>query len=227
MNNIDTCIYTNICNLHNTKDCDEDCLRYIEIMHLLNKSNIPKNMQKPIDLYPDNVDYDAFVKLKHIKTSIKEWVDDKCFNLYIYSNHTGNGKTSWAIKLLLKYFDSIWAGNGLQVRGLFINVPTFLARLKDFNNIDLQFNELKNTIPNVDLIVWDDISSTKVSDYDNSQLLNYIDQRILNGKSNIFTSNLDGDKLKEILGNRLASRIWNNSIKIELKGKDRRGDIVD
>ena len=35
------------------------------------------------------------------------------------------------------------------------------------------------------------------------------------------------DKLTEILGNRLASRIWNSSIKIELRGKDRRGDIID
>ena len=221
------CIYNNTCNLYNTTECNKDCLRYIEISNLLNKSNIPKHKQKSIDLYPDNVDYESFVKLKHIKNSINEWVNNNTFNLYIYSTHTGNGKTSWAIKLLLKYFDTVWAGNGLKTRGLFINVPSFLSKLKDFNNIDIQFTELKNNISTVDLIVWDDISSTKVSDYDNTQLLNFIDQRILNGKSNIFTSNLDVENLKEVLGNRLASRIWNSSIKIELKGKDRRGDIID
>ena len=221
------CIYNNTCNLYNTKECSEDCLRYIEITNLLNKSNIPKNLMKSLDLYPDNVDYEAFVKLKHIKNSIKDWVSSGNFNLYIYSKHTGNGKTSWAIKLMLKYFNEIWAGNGLQVRGLFINVPVFLAKLKEFSNIDTQFNELKSLIPRVDLIIWDDISSTKISDYDNSQLLNYIDQRILSGKANIFTSNLSGERLLGVLGNRLASRVWNNSIKIELKGKDRRGDIID
>ena len=221
------CIYNKVCNLKETEKCNNECLRYIEITNLLNKSKIPKNMQKTIDLYPDNCDYDSFVKLKHIKESIKEWVNSKEFNLYIYSNHTGNGKTSWAIKLMLKYFDEIWAGNGLQARGLFINVPNFLSKLKEFNTVDVEFNEIKKLIPNVDLIIWDDISSTKVSDYDNSQLLNYIDQRILNGKSNIFTSNVSNDKLTEILGNRLTSRIWNSSIKIELKGKDRRGDIID
>ena len=226
MNN-DNCVYNNVCNLKETEKCSKECLRYIEISNLLVKSKIPKNMQKTIDLYPDNCDYDSFVKLKHIKESIKDWVNSKEFNLYIYSNHTGNGKTSWAVKLMLKYFDEIWAGNGLQTRGLFINVPNFLSKLKQFNTVDSDFEELKRVIPNVDLIIWDDISSTKSSEYDSSQLLNFIDQRMLNGKSNIFTSNINGDRLTEILGNRLASRIWNGSIKIELKGKDRRGDIVD
>ena len=181
-------------------------------------------MQKTIDLYPDNIDYDSFIKLKHIKDSIKEWVDSKEFNLYIYSQHTGNGKTSWAIKLMLKYFDRIWAGNGLQTRGLFISVPNLLSRLKDFNTVDNELSEIKKLIPEVDLIIWDDISSTKMSEYDNSQLLNFIDQRILNGKANIFTSNVSQETLEAVLGNRLASRIWNSSVKIELKGKDRRGE---
>ena len=184
-------------------------------------------MQKSIDLYPDTVDYNSFVKLKNIKNSIKEWVNSKEFNLYIFSTHTGNGKTSWAIKLMLKYFDEVWAGNGLQTRGLFINVPNLLARLKDFNTVDTDLQDIKKLIPEVDLIIWDDISSTKVSDYDSSLLLNFIDQRILNGKANIFTSNVNKETLETVLGNRLASRIWNSSIKIELRGKDRRGDIID
>ena len=221
------CIYNKVCNLHGSEDCGDGCVRYIEITNLLEKSRIPKSMCKTIDLYPDNVDYDSFVKLKHIKDSIKSWVEDNTFNLYIYSNHTGNGKTSWAIKLMLKYFDEIWAGNGLQTRGLFISVPNLLSRLKDFNNKDTELQEIKKLIPEVDLIIWDDISSTKVSDYDNSQLLNFIDQRILSGKSNIFTANVDKETLEKVLGNRLSSRIWNSSIKIELKGKDRRGDIID
>ena len=221
------CIYNKVCTLQDTSTCTSDCLRYVEISNLLNKSRIPVNMQKSIDLYPDTVDYNSFVKLKNIKNSIKEWVNSKEFNLYIFSTHTGNGKTSWAIKLMLKYFDEVWAGNGLQTRGLFINVPNLLARLKDFNTVDTDLQDIKKLIPEVDLIIWDDISSTKVSDYDSSLLLNFIDQRILNGKANIFTSNVNKETLETVLGNRLASRIWNSSIKIELRGKDRRGDIID
>lgn len=224
---METCIYKDVCNLVNTSQCCESCTRYLEISYLLAQSRIPKNMCKSIELYPDNIDYDNFVKLKEIKNSIKQWIDSGEFNLYLYSKHTGNGKTSWAIKLMLKYFDTVWAGNGLKPRALFINVPNLLLRLKDFNNIDADLAEIKKLMLEVDLVIWDDISSTKQSDYDNTQLLNFIDHRILSGKCNIFTSNTDAEQLKEVLGNRLSSRIWNNSIKIELKGKDRRGDIVD
>lgn len=221
------CIYDKVCTLKDTNNCNNDCLRYIEMTTLLQNSGLPKNLWKTIDLYPDNVDYDSFVKLKHIKDNIDELVDNRSFNLYIYSNHTGNGKTSWAVKLMLKYFDRIWAGNGLRTRGLFINVPNLLSRLKNFNNTDTELENIKKLIPKVPLIIWDDISSTKISDYDNSLLLNFIDQRMLNGKANIFTSNVDNTVLEKSLGNRLSSRIWNSSIRIELKGKDRRSGNID
>ena len=42
------------------------------------------------------------------------------------------------------------------------------------------------------------------------------------GKSNIFTSNLGKRELTNALGERLASRICNKSIDIELKGSDKR-----
>ena len=43
-----------------------------------------------------------------------------------------------------------------------------------------------------------------------------------NGKSNIFTSNLEEAKLTAALGERLASRICHKSIDIELHGSDKR-----
>jgi DNA replication protein DnaC len=43
-----------------------------------------------------------------------------------------------------------------------------------------------------------------------------------NGKSNIFTSNLGNKELTNALGERLASRICNKSIDIELHGTDKR-----
>ena len=50
-----------------------------------------------------------------------------------------------------------------------------------------------------------------------------MDQRNLDLKSNIYTGNLDYEQLLESVGNRLASRIWNNSIQVEILGTDRRG----
>ena len=192
--------------------------------YLLYHSQIPKKQQFPISLVPENKDYDNFVYLADIKDDIVNFVNNG-ENLYITSNYTGNGKTSWAIKMLLKYFDSVWSGNGFRIRGVFIHVPTFLNKLKsDIKNPDLEFESLVSCLVDVDLVIWDDIASTGLSQYDHSQLLTYIDQRVLSGKSNIFTGNIpDKESLEKSVGARLTSRILSGEI-VELKGRDRRLD---
>ena len=210
------CWYRNVCQVNT---CDH-CIRYMEMSHLLENSGIPKVRQKPKSLIPDDADYGAFVMLSDIKDNILQRVE--CgFNLYLGSKNTGNGKTSWAIKILLKYFDSIWAGNGFRIRGLFVHVPTLLSKLKDFDNP--LSAEYRNSLLKADLIVWDDIAVSGISQYDYNNLLMYIDNRILNEKSNIFTSNkVSRYELEEVIGNRLASRIWEMSTKVTFLGKDRR-----
>ena len=120
----------------------------------------------------------------------------------------------------MKYFDRIWPGNGFRIRGYFQHVPKLLNTLKDFSK---NHDALKNVLDDADIIVWDDIASSKLTDYDINQLLIHIDKRIIEGKSNIFTGNLVSyNALEKALGSRLASRIWNCSTIIEFKGKDRR-----
>lgn len=210
------CWYHEVCQM----DCSCDsCIRFTEMQYLMEHSGLPKSKQKPIELVPDDVDYDSFVKLQSIKDNIVDFVSDGK-NLYICGG-TGNGKTSWAIKILLKYFNEVWAGNGLRIRGVFVHIPTLLLKLKDFNNPLSQ--EYKQSILDADLVVWDEIGGTGVSNYDYSQLLMYLDNRILNDKSNIYTSNLTTyQELANILGERLASRISASQTKIVLKGRDRR-----
>lgn len=211
------CWYRKVC----TYDNCVNCIRYAEMDYLIANSGIPKNRQKPISLEA-GIDYNAFCQLADIKDDIYNLVDTD-FNLYICSTETGNGKTSWAIKILLKYFDTIWAGNGFRVRGYFQHVPTLLNTLKDFSS---NHDALKNTLENADIVIWDDIASTKLSDYDTMQLLTFIDARIVDGKTNIYTGNITNQKgLQILLGSRLASRIWNCSTIVEFKGKDRRQNV--
>lgn len=210
MEKLTDCWYKNVC----TEECSNACIRYLEMKFLMDNSNIPKVKQMPQSLTAPKCDKNAFITLAGIKSDIVEFVE--CGeNLYIASDKTGNGKTSWAIKLMLKYFDEIWAGNGFKPRAVFIHVPTFLLKCKDFNNKDAAFDEMKNLLPTVDLVVWDDIASTDVSAYDYSQLLMYIDNRLLNGLSNIFTGNYaNRDRLEKRLGTKLASRIWSDSTQV-------------
>ena len=191
------------------------------MQNLLNESQIPESKQKFISLIPDDCDYNAFCELADIKSDIVNFVEHG-ENLYIVSRNTGNGKTTWSIKLMLKYFDSIWAGNGFNIRGLFIHVPTFLLKCKNFNVKDQEFEDLKSNLLKVDLVIWDDIGSTGLSNYDLTQLLMYIDQRLLSSKSNIFTGNLLATDLDKALGSRLASRVYNTSTVIQFNGKDKR-----
>ena len=188
----------------------------------MENSGIPKAKQKPIKLYPGDADYDAFVRLAEIKSGIEFFVQGGK-NLYITSTTTGNGKTSWAIKLLLKYFDRVWAGNGFRIRGYFVHVPTLLLNLKDFDNTLIDKSKIKQILLSADLVVWDDIASMEISKYDYSQLLMLIDNRVLEEKSNIYTGNLNTkEMLEKVLQKKLTSRIWGLSEVIELKGEDRR-----
>jgi len=207
------------------KDTDSynpTCPAYMEMSYLMDTSNLPENKQYPIILTPPPEDYDEYVRLKNIKDNIVKFVEGGN-NLYIYSKNFGNGKTSWSIKLLHQYFNEIWIGNGFRTRGIFINVPTFLNDLK--NNIsskDKSFERMKNRISDVDLLVWDDIAATKLSNYDYNNLLSYIDTRVLKGLSNIYTGNIIPEDLDQYVGNRLASRIANQSTHVQLVGEDRR-----
>lgn len=225
---ISKCWYKEVCKWARQNPCNPDtCLKYLEISYLMDSSGIPKSKQQPI-LLDGGLDYSGYNRLAEIKVDIENWVASGN-NLFICSSKTGNGKTSWAIKLLQKYFDKIWAGNGFKTRALFIHVPTLLFQLKDFNSpLDPDY---KQDILDCDIVVWDDIAGVELSNYDYGQLLLYVDHRISSNKANIFTSNCISKRdMEAAIGTKLASRIWNVSEIIQFIGNDRRsinGSITD
>lgn len=215
------CWYKDVC-LADVSMC-QNCIKFLEMQNLMETSGLPKARQCPQPLTAPSCDREAYKKLAEIKDDIVTFVEQGA-NLYITSEVTGNGKTSWAIKLLLRYFDQVWNGNGFNVRGLFVHVPTFLLKAKDFKTVDPDFEHLKKYLTKADLVVWDDIAGSNMSGYDYSQLLVYLDNRILARKSNIFTGNYDTkEELESKLGQRLASRIYGRDTYITIfKGGDMR-----
>lgn len=213
------CLFKDFCNTQ----CSSGCLRYLETKFLLDNSNIPKSRQVPDSLVPSKCDLEAFEELSEVRSEISDFVETGK-NLYIYSKNFGNGKTSWAIKLMINYFSKIWAGNCFKVRGLFISVPEFLSNCKTIiETPNKEFSEMRNIIDNVDLVIWDDIASQNLSNFDYANLLTHIDKRVLNRKANIYTGNLYFKGLSKAVGNRLASRILNSNTKVvKFEGSDRR-----
>lgn len=206
--------------------CDDDCHlcnTYLELKWQMDNSGLPAKLQRPIELWLTNktnmCDREAYDRLAEIKAGITEFVDSGN-NLFI-CGRSGNGKTSWAVKLLQTLFHYRAGGNYEKLQGMFISLGDLLIRLKDFNNPVPK--EYRDNIEAVSLVVWDDICLTGISQYDYTQIYTLINNRMLAGKSNIFTSNItDLKTLEEVFGERLVSRIYNSSEIIELKGKDMR-----
>lgn len=205
------------------KECTPSCLRYVKMHYLVTQSLLTEKQQCPKKLFPEAVDVDAFRHLSKIKDNIVEWVADGN-NLMIWSQINGNGKTAFSVKLLLSYLANIWVSSDFQTRALFINVTRFLTGLKDSISIDSEYvNHIKDTVLLADLVVWDDIGIKNLTGFEHDYLYTYINNRIDNGKANIFTANLTGTDLREAVGDRLYSRIVNGSDVVQFKGADRRG----
>lgn len=225
MERFSDCIYKDMCDIDKCKDA---CMRYVEMSFMLKHSNIPKTKQCVNVLVPDECDIKAFETLADIRNSIVDFTENGK-SLYIYSTNCGNGKTTWSIKLMLQYFHECWAGNGFTERGVFVHIPTYLYMCKqNISHPDESFEKLQLLLPTVDLVIWDEIASGKLSEYDYNNLLVLLNQRELNEKANIFTGNIMPDKLEQYVGSKLASRILNNSVQIKLRGGDKRyGSITD
>lgn len=174
-----SCWYNNSCKNYKI-NCEETCIRYNEMKYMIESAKIPKGNQFKNKLIAQPVDIENFKFLNELKKDIVNFVKNG-ENLYIFSSNFGNGKTTWSIKLMQNYFNEIWAGNGFTQRGLFIHVPSFLTKFKEIiNKKDEEFEGMKKQLLKVDLVIWDDIAAGKLSDYDHTNLLTYIDQRKLN-----------------------------------------------
>lgn len=225
----ENCCWTqNGCSEIDTPDfvrTDTACMKKVKLNYLYDQALIAEPLRKPRKLVTDKdkTDRDVFIQLKEISNRIVDFVKSG-ENLYIHSTTTGNGKTSWAIRMVQTYFESIWPKAKLTCKALFINVPRFLNALKDnLRERDEYAQHIKENILNADLVIWDDIGTKVATPFEVEMLFSMLDTRLNMGKANIFTSNLSSSDLEKALGARLFSRVFNSSIDIELKGADKRG----
>lgn len=219
--NTESCWYKKVCTNEN---CNENCIRYKLMKSLFSQSQLPEVRWSYVDLVA-NVYGDALVfqKLSEISYNIVDHVKSGS-NLYLFSENCGNGKTSWAIRLMYSYFDKIWHKSCFDCKALYVDVPKFLYNCKQSISLEIKgFDDFCALIPTVDLVIWDDIGVSKITDFEHQILFRYIDERISGGKSNIYTSNKNKQELAEVVGDRLTSRIYNCSQVFEFVEKDKRG----
>lgn len=180
----------------------------------IKNARIPKRYLNDISLTPSKADEKTFIELNEIKKNIKDFVD-KGENLLICSNQAGNGKTSWAIKLLKAYIDEVQAyGFTYDTPALFINVNSFLNEKKLGINdpeISSRINKIEKAILTAPLVVFDDIADKSLSEFDLNLLYYWLDYRTANMKTCIYTTNELPEQLKQTLNGKLYSRVVNYS----------------
>lgn len=201
------------------------CVKNFKMNALYDLSLISDKQRHHIELRidADGTDKDQFSLLKQYEEHIVDFVKEGR-NLYLYSKKCGNGKTSWALRLAQSYLNKIWYSTTVDCRVLFISVPKFFIKLKENISSPSEYiSHIKKYVADCDLVIWDDIGTKVGTEFEVENLLSIINNRIDNGKSNIYTSNIIPEELKRCVGDRLYSRTVNMSSLIELNGEDKRG----
>lgn len=221
--NVEMCCWKDVCGLKGTYKCGVTCPRYTKMHYLLGNSLLPKQwwLPKQFDTFEDHPDYKEHLKCFEIKNNILNFVTSGK-QLIIYGRKSGSGKTHISTRLLLAYFGKIWEMTAFRPRALFIDVQKLFNEIHKFDSNYKEF--IIANISSVDLVVWDDLGVANSLDVKQNDLLfTLINEREMNGKSNIFTTNKNKDELLNYLGERLYSRIVRPAEFIEFKATDNRG----
>ena len=147
------CWLKNNCN---RIDCNKFCMRYFKLNYLYDSANISINQRRHINLRPDdnNSDISAFKKLKNIELNIEQFVKQGT-NLYLHSNNTGNGKTSWALRLVQAYFNKIWFKCNLSCRYCIEHDVVNHAMAKEIDPMIIDWLlDIANNIHPINILFW-------------------------------------------------------------------------
>lgn len=214
------CPYRNICsNKTSDGNCYKLCSKFNEIDTLFYNANIPRAYLQPMVLYPDEIDVPAFDVLKAIKDNIVDYVNESVY-ITISSKNRGNGKTSWAIKILQNYLHNIWYEPGGRTRGLYVDVPEYISELKaGFDSKENEARLFAKDIDRADLVIFDNIDVQRLSEWERSVLTQHIRKRLNNGLSNIYITRDIDTNLKNAVGYDLAYYLCDRSCVLPLLGK--------
>jgi DNA replication protein DnaC len=148
-------------------------------------------------------------------------------NLVITGN-VGTGKTYSACVILNEFIidNCLGSFNFEEPLGLFANYSMLMARIKNsYSHEDDMLSQYMNNIYNVPLLVLDDVGATALTEHVKDLSLNIFDTRYAFQRSTIITSNLSLEELTIHLGERIMSRLMENSSAIVFNGVNRRRSL--
>lgn len=215
------CYAKDYCKGFGTPKCTERCDFWWKLNTLYNKSNLPMRYRYNIPLRPEQIDREAFLKLKDYLDNVVDRVENGD-SLYIYSENTGNGKTTWSSKIMNQYIRKVVAKSDLEHEVLYLNVSLFVEAMRNqYTDYSDDIARLREEAMHCKLLILDDIGAERPSEYVCERLYDLINHRYTNMLATIYTSNLTPFELGDRLGSRIESRV-RSAEQIKLVGADRR-----
>ncbi|MDU7163666.1 MAG: ATP-binding protein [Anaerococcus vaginalis] len=213
----------------NTKTCS--CRKKLIVEKKYSQSNISRLVQREnfrtfnANLYSKNLykDYpiSPYENIKRIVNDAKNYANNfpnSYRNLYIFGD-VGRGKTFLINSIAKEILDKNYSVLYLTATKLFSFMNDYLYA---FSERKEELKEKYDLIFDSDLLIIDDLGSENDRNSNESNLFEIVNDRIINKKAMIFSSNYSEDELIEFYGDRIFSRIIGSSHVMEIFGEDLR-----
>ena len=140
--------------------------------------------------------------------------DSTFSNLYLYGD-TGIGKTFLSNCIAKELMDK-------EYSVLYFSASKFFSSLAKhaFDKQDVDAQNMFELIYNCDCLIIDDLGTEYTNNFIASQFFTCINERLLNSRSTIISTNLSLDTLADLYTERSFSRITSNYIMLKLIGDD-------
>lgn len=224
------CIATKWCNIYSGKISGSNkgwCSAKFRLKNALELARIPKLYIKA-NMFYFNQDNDNKPLYEVLLEAVKNIVNiiDEGTNFFFFGSSPGTGKTFGAMVLLNHYIYKTCTTERFDFENplaLYIVHADLMNDLRYRRDLDEVQNILKQ-VNEVPLLILDDIGSGSSSTFSREQTYLIMNNRINNGLSTVYTSNLTIAELRQpsVIGARNVSRLVANCVGLELKGKDRR-----
>ena len=199
-----------------------------KLNNLFELSGLPKKYFEPQHLVKRKADAECWDWLEDVRNNIVEEVQHG-LSIVITSTTVGNGKTSWAVRLLQRYLAETALDGRMVEKGMFVVSAQLLTEFGDYNYFQTmqEFLERFEKLKTCDLLVIDEIGGGSLTKASYPYLYDLVNYRVDNNLSTIYTTNYTDSEIINLLGQRLYSRIYDTSVVLEFEASNVRGLEAD
>lgn len=181
-----------------------------------NKSIVPNDSVFDLEFSKfKTIDQETSNALAMAKKAVGDLVNEKSVNI-IFTGKSGTGKTHLAMAICNEYLKR----TQFTKKVLFVNYPKLLEEFKfAIADKELQrqlYRHVTSESEKADLMVIDDLGAElggtdgkESSQFNNQKIYDLLEARV--NKATIFTSNLSSSEISKYYGDRIMSRMLNNS----------------